>query len=107
MAVDTKRLWGLIRELPTDKALVVADLFALGCLLRLQGHRDEGSKTCRTALKALNSSGTASYFDDLMAALPGNESRFANQVGAHLEINRLVRRQVEQNADRPSAECEG
>ncbi|WP_148266803.1 hypothetical protein [Chromohalobacter israelensis] len=107
MAVDAKRLWRLLHELPSDQALAIGDLFALGCLLRLQGHREEGSKSCRTALKALKGSGPASYFDALMAALPGNESRFVSQINAHNEIKRLVQRQAEENANLPSAECEG
>ncbi|MDO0944831.1 hypothetical protein [Chromohalobacter israelensis] len=107
MAVDAKRLWSLIHELPDGQSMVVADLFALGCLLHLQGHRDEGSKTCHTALQALKGSGNPRYFEDLLSALPGNEALFASQVGAHLEINRLVRQHAEKNASRPSAECEG
>ncbi|MDC8802538.1 hypothetical protein PRZ61_03625 [Halomonas pacifica] len=107
MAVDANRLWERLREQPADQAMAIADLFALGCLMRLQGHHKAGNTAVETALKLVRGNGNASYCDALYAALPGNEELFAKQVNAHLEINHLVRGQAEQNADRPSAECEG
>lgn len=107
MAVDAYRLAELLREQPADLAMAISELFVLGCLLRLQGHLDEGTRACKTALKALKVNGTASYRDALIDALPGNEARFASRLQPGTCLNRLVRQQAAANADRPSGECAG
>ncbi|WP_431026163.1 hypothetical protein [Halomonas sp. H5] len=107
MAVDANRLWELLRKQPADQALAIADLFALGCLLRLQGHRRAGNTAVETALKAVRGGGNASYCDALVAALPGNEALFANQVNAHTEINQLIHALAGETAGPRSDECAG
>ncbi len=107
MAVDADRLADLLRGQPADLAMAISELFVLGCLLRLQGHRDAGTRACQTALKALKVNGIASYRDALIDALPGNEVRFASSLQPGTRLNALIRQQAEGHADRPSGECAG
>ena len=106
MKVNTERLAALLRQQPADQAMVISELFVLGCLLRLQGHRNEGTRACRTALKALNVTGTASYRDALIDALPGNEAAFASNLQPGTCLNRLVRAQAASAQDPQSGACE-
>lgn len=92
MAVDAERLADWLRNQPADEAMALADLFVLGCVMKLQGDRKAGNTAVQTALKLCRHGVTASYCDALEAALPGNEWRFAHQVGCHREISRLLDR---------------
>jgi len=82
----------LQREIMTrfpDNFMMYADLFAMGCLVHLQGHHKAGLKLIEQVRRDLPTTGNKTYFADLLAALPGNELRFAREIQAHAEINEL------------------
>ncbi|MEX5748799.1 MULTISPECIES: hypothetical protein [Massilia] len=72
-----------------DNFMLYADLFAMGCLMHLQGQHRAGLKLIDQVRRALPTTGTKTYFSDLLHTLPGNEVRFAGEVQAHLEVNEL------------------
>ncbi|MBY0242148.1 MAG: zinc-ribbon domain-containing protein [Burkholderiaceae bacterium] len=83
----------LQREIMTrypDNFMLYADLFAMGCLLHLQGQHKAGLKLIDQVRRALPATGHKTYFVDLLEALPGNELRFAGEIQAHAEVNDLL-----------------
>lgn len=83
----------LQREIMTsypDNFMLYADLFAMGCLLHLQGQHKTGRKLIDQVRRALPITGRKTYFSDLLHALPGNKARFIREIQAHLEVNELL-----------------
>lgn len=83
----------LQREIMTrypDNFMMYADMFAMGCLLHLQGQHKAGLKLIDQVRRVLPTTGNKTYFADLLEALPGNELRFASEILAHAEINELL-----------------
>jgi hypothetical protein len=95
----------LIDDRYPDAALVFVDLFAMGCLLHLQGQRRAGLKLIREVRHAVEGAGQKTYWDDLIAQLPGNELRYAREIEAHLEVNELF--ELEQQRQATSAPVGG
>lgn len=87
--VSAGRLQRLLMERYPDNFMMYADLFAMGCLLHLQGHDRAGLKLIDQVRTALPATGLKTYYADLLDALPGNEMRFAGEIQAHSEINSL------------------
>jgi len=82
----------LQRELMTcypDNFMIYAGPFAMGCLPHLQGQHRAGLKLIGQVRRVLPTTGNNPYFADLLAALPGNELRFAREIQAHPENNEL------------------
>lgn len=88
-----------------DAALVFVDLFAMGCLLHLQGQRRAGLKLIREVRHAVEGPGQKMYWEDLIAQVPGNELRYAREIEAHLEVNELF--ELEQQRQTTSAPAGG
>ena len=91
----------LQREIMTrypDNFMMYADMFAMGCLLHLQGQHKAGLKLIDQVRRALPTTGHKTYFADLLEALPGNEMRFASEIQAHSEINDLLERTQRQHS---------
>lgn len=79
----------IVRRYP-DNFMMYADMFAMGCLLHLQGQHKAGRKLIDQVRRALPATGNKTYFADLLDALPGNEARFIGEIRAHLEVNELL-----------------
>ncbi len=91
----------LQREIMTrypDNFMMYADMFAMGCLVHLQGQHKAGLKMIDQIRRALPTTGNKTYFADLLEALPGNELRFASEIQAHSEINDLLERAQRQHS---------
>jgi hypothetical protein len=95
----------LIDDRYPNAALVFVDLFAMGCLLHLQGHRSAGVKLIREVRHAVEGPAQKTYWDDLIAQLPGNELRYAREIEAHLEVNELL--EIEQQRQPTSGSAGG
>lgn len=93
--ISAGRLQRLLMERYPDNFMMYADLFAMGCLLHLQGHHRAGLKLIDQVRAALPATGHKTYYADLLDALPGNEIRFAGEIQAHSEINSLF--EIERN----------
>lgn len=93
--VSAGRLQRLLMERYPDNFMMYADLFAMGCLLHLQGHQRAGLKLIDQVRIALPATGQKTYYADLLDSLPGNEIRFAGEIQAHSEINSLF--EIERN----------
>lgn len=87
--ISAGRLQRLLMERYPDNFMMYADLFAMGCLLHLQGHHRAGLKLIDQVRIALPATGNKTYYADLLDSLPGNEMRFAGEIQAHSEINSL------------------
>lgn len=81
-----------------NTALVFVDLFAMGCLLHLQGQRRAGLKLIREVRHAVEEPGQKTYWEDLIAHLPGNELRYASEIQAHVEVNELFELEQQRQA---------
>lgn len=80
-------------EVQGDHArMLYKDHFALGCYLHMQGHEASGRKVCMEVLRTLGFDRRKTYFNELMANLPGNEQAYADGIHAHQEINVLFTR---------------
>lgn len=88
--VSADYLRNLITERYPDTFMAYADLFAIGCLIHLQGQHKAGRKLIDQVRRALPPLGNKTYMADLLQALPGNELRFAREIHAHLEVNELL-----------------
>jgi hypothetical protein len=102
---SAERLRQLIDDRFPDAAMVFVDLFAMGCLLHLQGQHRAGLKLIREVRRAVEAPGCKTYLDDLIAHLPGNELRFSREIEAHCEVNELFR--LEQERQSASEEVVG
>jgi hypothetical protein len=80
----------LLMERYPDHFMAFADLFAMGCLLHLQGQRRAGRKLIDEVRAAVAVPGNKTYLCDLIDRLAGNELRFASEIQAHLEVNELL-----------------
>jgi hypothetical protein len=87
--IDIHKLKELIDKEHPNSYMVHANLFALGCLLHLQGQVTAGKKAISTVLRALPEQGNKGYFSSILDNLSGNERQFASGINAHLEINEL------------------
>jgi hypothetical protein len=73
-----------------DNHLAFRDLFAMGCILHLQGAEKTGRKLIQEVRHALPSLSSKTFWAELLHALPGNELRFAREIEAHSEVNDLL-----------------
>jgi hypothetical protein len=72
-----------------DAAFVFVDLFAMGCLLHLQGQQRAGLKLIREVRHAVEGPRQKTYWANLIQQLPGNELRYASEIKAHSEVFEL------------------
>jgi hypothetical protein len=95
---SAERLRQLIDNRFPDAAMVFVDLFAMGCLLHLQGQHGAGLMLVREVRRAVEVPGCKTYLDELIAHLPGNELRFTREIEAHGEVNELFRLELERRS---------
>lgn len=87
--VDAVKLGDILMAVrPEALSMMYRDAFAAGCYLLLKGQRTAGLKLCNQVLKSVGDHRRQTYFNQLIANLPGNERLFAGQVAAHHEISR-------------------
>jgi len=87
--ISTVKLANIFREMPSDQAVALSNLFALGCFVHWQGHTDAGLKACRSALNEIRAGDQKTYFNNLIGNLAGNEAAFVRELGCHKQISRL------------------
>jgi hypothetical protein len=75
-------------ETPTERILY-RDVFAVACYLHKIGEKQAGARVIKTLFDHLGRNLRKTYFDQLMENLEGNQERFAMDVCAHLEVNKL------------------
>lgn len=90
--VSANRLRDLIHEQHGNQAMIYIDQFALGCYLHQ--HMDgvkkvAGKKLINEVLSSLPSEGLLTYKLSIRDNLAGNESKFAKEIEAHMEVNQL------------------
>jgi hypothetical protein len=78
----------LMRRYP-DHFMVFADLFAMGCLLHLQGERCVGFGLVAQVLKSANDTQHESHLAAVLNNLSGNEARFAHEICPNAEVSQL------------------
>lgn len=79
-------------EVPTARRqMIYKDQFAVGCHLHAQGHKKVGHKICSEVLADLGYDRRKTYFNAVLDSLEGNEVTYALDIGAHAEVNTLVR----------------
>jgi hypothetical protein len=88
-SVSASRLREMIRERHPEHFSAFADLFALGCFLHMNGKKEAGRKLVREVLNTVRAHGAKMYIESILDNLEGNESRFAADIHAHLEVNEL------------------
>lgn len=95
---SAETLRDLIDSRYPDAAFVFVDLFAMGCLLHLQGQQRAGLKLIREVRHAVEGPRQKTYWAGLIEQLPGNELRYAREIGAHLEVNELFELEQQRQA---------
>jgi hypothetical protein len=88
--LSADRLRRIILDRHPDNFMAFSDLFAMGCLLHLQGQHRAGRKLIDQVRGAVTVPGNKTYLADLVGQLAGNELRFAGEIHAHQEINELL-----------------
>jgi hypothetical protein len=78
----------LMRRYP-DHFMVFADLFAMGCLLHLQGERCVGFRLVAQVLNSANDTPDEPHLAAMLKNLSGNEARFAQEICPNAEISQL------------------
>jgi hypothetical protein len=78
----------LVRRHP-DHAVLFADMFAVACLLHHQGERRAGVTLMTRVFDAVRDGATQPYLAALLANLPGNEVRFAQEIEPHGELGAM------------------
>lgn len=89
MQISAQRLKDMLEESQPDHHMAFKDLFALGCMLHLQGEKQAGRKMVSEVMRAIDQVGTKTYRITLIEQLEGNERRFAREIEAHSEVNVL------------------
>lgn len=90
--VSANRLRDLLHEKHNDQAMIYIDQFALGCYLHQQideVKKVAGKKLINEVLSSLPSEGLLTYKHSIRDNLAGNESKFAKEIEAHMEVNQL------------------
>ena len=82
----------LLAQHHPDHCMAFADLFAIACLLHLQGQQLAARKAIAQVLDAVPSRGQKTYLSSILSQLEGNEIRFAQEIFAHEEINDMIRK---------------
>lgn len=72
--------------------MIYTNLFALGCYLHAQGHRESGYKFCSQVLSELGFNRRKTYFSAILNSLDGNELNYALGIGANHEVLEPLRR---------------
>lgn len=72
-----------------EHVVLFADMFAVACLLHYQGERRAGTTLMARVFDAVRDGATQPYLAALLANLPGNEVRFAQEVEPHRELSAL------------------
>lgn len=97
-----KQSAGTLRDLIESRypnaTFVFVDLFAMGCLLHLQGQQRAGPKLFREVRYAVEGPRQKTYWADLIEQVPGNELRYVREIGAHLEVNELFELEQQRQA---------
>jgi hypothetical protein len=86
-----------------DHFMIFADLFAMGCLLHLQGERCVGFRLVAEVLKSAYGYSDHYLHSAILKSLSGNEARFASEIGPNAEIGQLWLRA--QRMDQREAAC--
>lgn len=95
MSQKTELTANLLRQILETKHpqnfMLYADIFAIGCLLHVQGKQTAGRKLISQVINIIQEHGNKTYLNDLLTALEGNEFKYARDIHAHQEINELLR----------------
>jgi hypothetical protein len=78
----------LMRRYP-DHFMLFADLFAMGCLLHLQGERSAGFGLVAQVLNTAIAPTDRPDLTGVLKNLSGNEARFAREICPNTEISQL------------------
>jgi hypothetical protein len=81
----------LMRRYP-DHFMLFVDLFAMGCVLHLQGERCAGYRLVAQVLDKLEESPEKPYLNALLRNLSGNEIRLAREIEPNQELSQLCDR---------------
>jgi hypothetical protein len=72
-----------------ENFMVFADLFAMGCLLHLQGERSVGFRLVAQVISSAAASADQPHLATVLKNLSGNEARFAEDIRPNSEISQL------------------
>jgi hypothetical protein len=81
----------LIRRFP-DHFMLFVDLFAMGCLLHMQGERFAGYRLVAQVLDTAVEPAEKCQLTSLLKNLSGNEARLAREIQPNLELSQLCER---------------
>jgi hypothetical protein len=81
----------LMRRHP-DHFMLFVDLFAMGCLLHLQGERCAGYRIVSQVLDTAGEPTEKRYLTSLLKNLSGNEARLAREIEPNMELSQLCDR---------------
>lgn len=89
--VNAVKLQELIAEAHPQNFMIFSDLFALGCLLHMQGQKEAGRKLVAEVVQSVGEHGNKTYLHSIRENIEGNERRFAAEIQAHSEVNEVIR----------------
>lgn len=85
-------LHGMLRCTDPERPQMLADMFAMGCLLHFQGERSAGAALIGQVFEQVKGPATPGYLNALVDNLSGNELRFAREIEPSAPLRTLCDR---------------
>jgi len=82
----------ILRDRHPHRSQMLADMFAMGCLLHFQGERSAGSIVIGQVIDAVRAAGEMDYLTILLDSIPGNEMRLACEIAPSMALRELCDR---------------
>ncbi|QBE66371.1 hypothetical protein [Pseudoduganella lutea] len=82
----------ILQDCHPTRCQMLADMFAMGCLLHYQGERSAASILIGQVFDSVRSTGEREYLSTLMDSISGNELRLAFEIAPSMELKELCNR---------------
>ncbi|HEX8605155.1 MAG TPA: hypothetical protein VF774_21095 [Pseudoduganella sp.] len=82
----------ILQDRHPNRCQMLADMFAMGCLLHFQGERSAASILIGQVVDSVRSMGDPEYLSTLLDSISGNELRLACEIAPSLELRELCDR---------------
>ncbi|GGX77066.1 hypothetical protein GJV26_16820 [Massilia dura] len=82
----------ILQDYHPTRSQMLADMFAMGCLLHYQGERSAASMLIGQVFDAVRNIEEREYLSTLMDSISGNELRLACEIAPSMELRELCDR---------------
>lgn len=89
---SARDLQRMLQDRHPNRSQMLADMFAMGCLLHFQGERSAASMLIGQVFESVRGDGEPEYLTALLNGISGNELRLACEIAPSTELRELCDR---------------